>query len=108
MSIKSKISQAIVDADGTADVVSEVIDLRFNYGIAVQWVITGATLDGTAAIEQSIDGAHWVDLQADTINGAGEIYFEKDAIYYPFLRLRWTNGASTDALINAFICIKGA
>jgi hypothetical protein len=105
--MKNMIDTILSAVAANANAVSKVIDLRFNYGYALIVSFSG-TPNGTLNIEGSIDESLWtvIDTQAQT-NTTSRSY-NKDAIYYPFIRVSWVN-TSSGALstITAKISTKG-
>lgn len=100
--------QFITNGTGTGNLASEVIDFSFSYGYCVQFNIAGTTPNGTAKVQGSIDGVTWVDISSLAVTAAGSVFDNKDAIYYPKLRLTWTFTSGTGIVVNAFLSSKGA
>lgn len=99
----------IIDAGtGTADIISEEIDFRFNYGYAVQFTVAGTTPVGSAQVQGSIDGVTWNAISTIAVSAAGSVFDQKDAVYYPRLRLFWDFTSGTGIVVNAWLSTKGA
>lgn len=103
--IKFKVNTLIALGNVTGTLTSPVVDLRFNYGYAVQASFTG-TPSGAVVVEGSNDQLVWTQVSSDTISGTTSIGREKDACYYPFIRV--SKAAGGTGTMTVTICIKGA
>jgi hypothetical protein len=92
-------------ADVSSNQTSEVVDLRFNYGFAVQASFTGSPT-GSVLVEGSNDQVNWSAIDTLTISGTNLLSSNKDAIYFPFVRVYKAAGGT--GTITATITIKGA
>lgn len=96
--------KVILDAVNVANnQVSEVIDLRFNYGYAIVATFTGSPT-GNLLVEASIDKITWVQLSSDAVSAT--ISKNVDAVYYPYLRVSKAAGGTGTMTVK--IAIKGA
>ena len=95
-------SQSIV-----SDAISDTIDLRFNYGYAIVATFTG-TPNGALRTQGSMDEVTWVDIDNTAQTDTTTRSYNKDAIYYPYIRLFWDNTSSgAPSTITAQISVKG-
>jgi hypothetical protein len=104
----------------TAEVVSnesttsQAISLQHMLGITIELVYTGATLDGEAKLEYSMDNVTYRDLpdSGDTAkhtlaaSGGSNLWQIKDA-YYPWIRLSVTTNDTNAATCTAKVYAKG-
>lgn len=84
---------------------SETIDMKFNYGFAVQCSFTGAP-SGSVLVEGSNDEVSWSTIDTLTISGTDVLASNKDAIYWPSIRVKKAAGGT--GTMTATITIKGA
>jgi hypothetical protein len=108
--MKFMLEQALTNADGsgTNTVTSGIYDIRFSYGYSVQFVFSGGTPTGTAKVQGSINQTSWTDITSVAVTATGVTADNKDAIYYPYLRVTYTGTAGTGVVVNAYLCTKGA
>lgn len=102
--IKSQIVNLVSSADVSSNITSDLIDLRFNYGFAVQCSFTGSP-SGSVIIEGSNDQSKWSQIDSLTISGLNVLSSNKDAIYWPYIRVRKDAGGT--GTMTTTITIKG-
>jgi len=90
-----------------ASTASKVIDFELSYGYCVQVVTTGTTPSGTLKVQGSIDEVTWTDISSLTISAAGSLFDNKDAIYWPKLRVLYTQASGTNVECKAYLGTKG-
>jgi hypothetical protein len=95
------------EATSGASSASEVIDFELSYGYAVQAVIAGTTPAGTVKIQGSIDEITWTDITSLTVSAAGNLYDNKDAIYWPKLKVLYTQASGTGVTAKIYLATKG-
>ena len=95
------------DGSGTNTVTSSVLEFQNSYGYAVQFNIAGTSPVGSARVQGSIDQVNWVDISTIAVSAVGTVSDNKDAIYWPFLRVRYIGTSGTSVVVNAFINTKG-
>lgn len=107
--MKNMIDEAIVNGDGsgTATLTSDVFDLRFSYGYAVQFVFSGGAPTGSAKVQGSVNGTNWIDITSIAVTAMGTVGDNKDAIFYPYLRVQYVATAGTGVVVNALLSTKG-
>lgn len=91
-------------ANPASDITSEVLDLRFNYGVFIQAIYTGAPT-GDVILQGSNDQTTWNEIAKVTIAGSSQI-INQDAIYAPYIRVFKASGGTGTVTITA--TIKGA
>jgi hypothetical protein len=91
-------------ADPASNITSEVLDLRFNYGVFIQAIYTGAPT-GDIVLQGSNDQTTWNEISKVTISGSSQI-INQDAIYAPYIRVFKAAGGTGTVTITA--TIKGA
>ena len=96
------------DGSGTNVLTSEVFDLRNSYGYCVQAVFSGGTPTGTLKVQGSINESTWVDITSVAVSATGTVGDNKDAIYWPYIRVQYTGTAGTAVVVNAWLNTKGA
>lgn len=85
--------------------VSSAIDLRFNYGYAIQCSFTGAP-SGSVLVEGSNDKTNWSQITSLTVSGVNILSDNKDAVYWPYIRVSKASGGTGTMTVT--ITIKGA
>jgi hypothetical protein len=86
---------------------SKVIDFELSYGYCVQVVTLGTTPSATLKVQGSIDEITWADISSLTINAAGSLFDNKDAIYWPKLRVIYDQASGTDVSCKVLLATKG-
>jgi hypothetical protein len=86
---------------------SQGIDFEYSYGYCVQVVIAGTTPSATLKVQGSIDEVTWVDISSLTIAAAGSFFDNKDAIYWPKLRVIYDQASGTNIVAKVYINSKG-
>jgi hypothetical protein len=108
--MKFDISEAIgtitVPLTGGANQSSEIYLNQYMYGYAVT-AVTTAGANGTLKVQGSIDKSNWVDIDSQAMAGVLVFNSNKDGIYWPFIRVTWTNAAGAGT-IYATLCRKGS
>lgn len=104
-------SIAINAGDVSTNLVSNPIDIRYDYGLAYVVTLTGAPsgsvlLEGTVEVDNLTTTATWVLIQSDTISGTTTIFGNKDALYYTYVRIRKVAGGT--GAITARVNVKGS
>lgn len=102
--MKQKSDTIINAGDVSGALTSEVIDLRYNYGFATVTTLTGAP-SGDVVVQGSIDQTTWVTIDSQTISGTTTQFVNKDAIYYPYVRVFKASGGT--GTMTTKISIKG-
>lgn len=96
------------DGSGTNTVTSDVFDLRNSYGYCVQFLTAGTSPVGTAKVQGSINQTQWTDITSIAVSATGSVFDNKDAIYWPFIRVQYVGTSGTSVVINAWLNTKGA
>ena len=96
----------IIDAGNVATALtSSVIDLRYNYGVAIQCTFTGLPT-GSVVLEGSMDQTSWSIVDTLTVSGTNILSSNKDALYWPYLRVTKAIGGTGTMTVKS--CHKGA
>jgi hypothetical protein len=103
--MKSIIKAIIEAGDVSGNLVSEALNLRFNYGLAVQCTFTGAP-SGSVLVEGSMDEESWSVIDTLAVSGTNILSSNKDAIYWPYVRVSKATGGTGTMTVK--VCIKGA
>lgn len=103
--MKSVTDTILRAVDVSANQASEALDLRFNYGYAVQCTFTGAP-SGSVLIEGSNDKTNWSQITSLTVSGLNVLSDNKDAVYWPYIRV--SKAAGGTGTMTVTITIKGA
>lgn len=90
--------------DVASDIESDILDLRFNYGVFIQATLTGSPT-GDIVLQGSNDKKTWSDLDKVTISTTSH-FINKDAIYAPFIRVYKKAGGTGTMTVTS--TIKGA
>lgn len=107
--MKYQTKTIIAAGDVSGALASEIIDLRYNYGCAVQVTLTGAPsgdviLQGSNG-DPATASSTWSTIDSATISGTTSIAFNKDALYWPYVRVIKASGGT--GTLTATITIKG-
>lgn len=113
----------IDNGDMDDDIESSPIGLPNMIGYSVQAVWTGSTIDGTIKLQCSVDPCsqarttsredptHWSDVEDSeiTINAAGDFVWNVSDVFYPWVRIVYTDGSggTSDGVLNVRINAKG-
>lgn len=97
-------------ADVSANINSSIMNMQNNYGYAIQTTLTGAP-SGDVVVQGTNDenptaSSEWSEIEKTTIAGTTTIAFNKDAIYWPFVRVFKAAGGTGTMTVT--ITIKGA
>ena len=104
--MKSFVNTILSAVDVSANQASEAIDLRFNYGYAVQVTFTGAP-SGAVLIEGSMEpNGTWSQITSLTVSGVNTLSDNKDAVYWPYIRVSKVAGGTGTMTVK--MCVKGA
>lgn len=103
--MKSVTDTILSAVDVSLNQASEALDLRFNYGYAVQCTFTGAP-SGSVLVEGSNDKTNWSQVTSLTISGVNILSDNKDAVYWPYIRV--SKAAGGTGTMTVTITIKGA
>lgn len=103
--MKSVTDTILRAVDVSANQASEALDLRFNYGYAIQCSFTGSP-SGSVLIEGSNDKTNWSQITSLTISGVNILSDNKDAVYWPYIRV--SKAAGGTGTMTVTITIKGA
>lgn len=103
--MKSVTDTILSAVDVSANQASAALDLRFNYGYAVQCTFTGAP-SGSVLIEGSNDKTNWSQITSLTVSGLNILSDNKDAVYWPYIRV--SKAAGGTGTMTVTITIKGA
>jgi hypothetical protein len=105
-------TKTIISAGNVAgNLASSTIDLRYNYGVAVQCSLTGVPsgdvlLQGTNDDPSAVASPNWTTVDTSTISGTTLISFNKDGLYWPWLRVYKAAGGT--GTLTATVTVKGA
>lgn len=101
------ITKTIVNAeDVSGNITSAVLDLRYNYGFAIQCSFDGASATGAVKVQGSNDEVNWSEIDSLTISGADVLSSNKDAQYWPHIRVYKAAGGT--GLMTVTATVKGA
>jgi len=103
--MKSVTDTILSAVDVSVNQTSEALDLRFNYGYAVQCSFTGSP-SGSVLIEGSNDKTNWSQITSLTVSGLNILSDNKDAVYWPYIRV--SKAAGGTGTMTVTITIKGA
>ena len=99
-------TKTILEAgDVSGALASEVIDMRYNYGFAMQAILTGAP-SGDVISQGSNDQTNWSVIDSQAISGTTTIATNKDGIYWPYVRVIKAGGGTGTMTVT--MTIKGA
>ena len=99
--MKFQTVEIITSGNPSANLTSEVIDIRFNYGVFIQAKYTGSPT-GDIVLEASNDQVTWTQIDKVTISGASN-FINKDAIYAPYVRIYKAAGGTGTVTVTATI-----
>lgn len=107
--MKYQTKEIISAGDVSGALASETIDLRYNYGFAMQAKLTGAP-SGDVICQGTNDEPGttqtWSLIDTQTISGTTTIFTNKDGIYWPYIRV--IKAAGGTGTLTVSITIKGA
>jgi hypothetical protein len=106
--MKYQIKTIVNAEDVAADVESEVLDLRYNFGCAIQAKLTGSP-SGDVVLQGSNDEGEtkeWSEITKDTISGTDTIAFNQSDLMWPYIRIFKAAGGTGTMTVTA--TIKGA
>lgn len=99
-------TKKIIDAgDVSEEIFSAVVNLQNNYGFAVQVSFDGSP-SGVVVIQGSNDQENWSVIDTLSIFGNSLLSSNKDAIYWPFIRVYKDDGGTGTMTVT--ITVKGA
>lgn len=104
--IKEVIGTISVPLTGGANQSSVILKSEFMYGYCVT-AVTTAGANGTLKVRGSIDQVNWIDIDSQAMAGVQVFNSNKDAQYWPFTQVTWTNAAGAGT-IYATLCRKGS
>jgi hypothetical protein len=102
--MKYQTKTILTDGDPAGNLTSETLDIRNNYGVYVQAILTGAPT-GDIVLQGSNDETNWSEITKVTISGSLHA-INQDAIYAPYIRVYKAAGGTGTVTIKA--TIKGA
>ena len=104
--MKSFVNTILNAVDVSSNQSSDAIDLRFNYGYAVQATFTGSP-SGSVLVEGAMEpSGPWSQISSLTISGLTTLSDNKDAIYWPYIRVSKAAGGTGTMTVK--MCVKGA
>jgi hypothetical protein len=103
--MKFQTKTILTAGDVSGNLTSDVIDLRFNYGFAVQCLFTGAPT-GNVIIQGSNDESNWSTITTIATSGTTTLASNNDGIFWPYVRV--TKAAGGTGTMTVTITIKGA
>ena len=103
--MKNIVYDALEAANVAVNQASEIFDIRYNYGYAVQATFTGSP-SGTVLVEGSIDKVNWSTISTLTISGLTVQADNKDGIYWPYIRVSKASGGT--GTVSVKLSVKGA
>lgn len=106
--MKSKQFTIVTSASKSATFASDSVDLEFNFGAAIQIVVSAnSSLSAVATVQASVDGTNWAATSATaTLNANGVTVINVTDIMYPHLRVN-TVVSSGSATIEMKASVKG-
>jgi len=105
ISSKKVIDAAAISATGT--VVSSAIPVEYMLGFSIV-LSTVSTATGAAKLQASMDGVIWIDLPNSgataniSVAGAGDRLWNVTDVFYPQVRVSYTNTANSGTLDVTF------
>lgn len=99
------LDKVIDGGDVSGNLASTVIDFRYAYGYAVQANLTGSPT-GTILVQGSCDQTNWTTISTLTISGTTSQYDNKDAIYWPYIKVTKASGGT--GTLTVWLTTKGA
>lgn len=102
--IKSQTVELISAADVSANIESDVIDLRFNLGVYIQASFTGSP-SGSVVLQASNDQSNWSTLDTVSISGTTLLSINKPDIYAPYVRVIKASGGT--GTMSVSLTLKG-
>lgn len=119
--MKAMNEQILTASPMNVNIASAAIDVRFNFGYALQAVYTGSTISGTLKLQGSCDPAtgyspiggptNWTDISNSSvvISAAGSQLYNVTDVMYNWVRLVYTDASSgtSDGVLTAIINVKG-
>ena len=102
--MKSVTDTIINAADVANNIESEWVDMRFNYGYAIQATFTGSP-SGSVVVEGSNDKSALTQISTTTITGTNTIGLNQDAVFWPWIRVKKAAGGV--GTLSVSLTLKG-
>jgi len=94
---------AIISAgDMSADITSEVVDVRQVYSLVISSVYAGSSPTGDIIVQASVDGTTYHNIDTNSISATGQDFVQLDVVPWQYIRVFWDFSSGTGSLTTKF------